>query len=53
MYYLKCLYSTYMEFVGYDTCDKFIWKSGEGNRIKDKTSKHGSPKTQNKKVSTS
>ena len=30
MYYSKCFNSKYMDFVGYDRCDKLIWKSGEG-----------------------
>ena len=30
-----------MQFVGYEKCDKLIWKSGEGNRIENKTIKQG------------
>ena len=33
-----------MEFVGYKTCDKFIWTSGEGSIITNKIRKQGIPK---------
>ena len=45
MYSSKYFNSRYMEFVGYYTCDKLIWKSGEGRRIKNIISKQVSPKT--------
>ena len=32
MYSYKCFNSNYMGFVGYETCDKLIWKSGDGCR---------------------
>ena len=39
-----------MEFFGYEKCDKLIWTSGEGNKITNKISKQGSPKTHIKKI---
>ena len=42
-----------MEFFGYDTCDKLIWTSGEGNIITNKISKKGITKTHNNKISLS
>ena len=30
MYSYKCFNYTYMEFVGYETCEISIWTSGEG-----------------------
>ena len=42
-----------MRFVGYDTCDKLIWISGEGNRIIIKISIQGTPKTHINKISPS
>ena len=41
MYHSKYFNSKYMEFVGYDTCDKLIQTSGEGIRITNKVSKQG------------
>ena len=40
-----------MEFVGYDTCEKLIWTSGEGSR--GKKPRQGSPKININKVSPS
>ena len=42
-----------MEFVGYKTCDKFIWTSGEGSIITNKIRKQGNPKTHINKISPS
>ena len=42
-----------MEIVGYDTCDKFIWKSGEVIRSKNKTNKQGITKTHINNISPS
>ena len=42
-----------MEFVGYDTHEKLIWTSGEGNIIKNKIIKQGITKTQTNKISPS
>ena len=39
-----------MEFVGYDTYDKLVWKSGESRRIKNKIWKQGIPKTHTNKI---
>ena len=44
MYFSKYLNSKYMEFVGYDTCAKLIWISGEGNRNTNAIIKQGIPK---------
>ena len=30
IYYFKGFSSSYMDFVGYETCDKLIWTSGKG-----------------------
>ena len=40
-----------MEFLGYDTCDKIIWKSGEGIINTNKISRQGNKKTHINKVS--
>ena len=40
-----------MDFFGYETCDKFIWTSGEGYRNKNKIIKQGIPKINIKKIS--
>ena len=45
MYSSKSSNSKYMEFVGYETCENFIWTSGEVSRDKDETIKQGSYKT--------
>ena len=42
-----------MEFVGYETCEKLIWKSGEGCTSKNKTSKQGIIKSNTNKTSPS
>ena len=42
-----------MQLVGYDTCDKLIWTSGEGITIINETTKQGIPKTHSNKVSLS
>ena len=42
-----------MEFVGYETCEKLIWKSGEGCTNKNKTSKQGIIKNNTNKTSPS
>ena len=34
-----------MEFVGYETCEKLIWKSGEGYRNTHTISKQGIPRS--------
>ena len=34
MYYSQYFNYNYMEFVGYETCGKLIWTSGEGRIIK-------------------
>ena len=39
MYSSKGLNYNYMEFVGYETCDKLIWTSGKGIRITNKSTK--------------
>ena len=41
MYYSKGFNSIYMEFVGYGTYYKLIWKSGEGYRNTSAISKEG------------
>ena len=41
-----------MEFVFYDTCDRLLWISGEGSRIKIKISKEVIPKTHTNKIYT-
>ena len=53
MYYSKQISSNYMRFVGYDTCDKLIRISGEGNIIIIKISIQGTPKTHINKISPS
>ena len=53
MNYSKCFNSNYMELVGYETCDKLIWTSGEGCRNKYTIIKHGITKTNIKKISPS
>ena len=40
-----------MEFVGCYACEKIIWASVEGNRIKNKISKQIRPKTHINKLS--
>ena len=42
-----------MEFVGYDTRDKLIWKSGKGKIITNNNRKQGIPKTHINSISTS
>ena len=44
MYSSQCFKSDYMEFVGYDTCDKLIWASGEVSTNKNKLSRQESIK---------
>ena len=51
MYSLKSFNYGYMEFVGYDTCEKLILTSDEGRRITIKISKQGILKTHVNKVS--
>ena len=51
MYYSKPFNYNYAQCVGYDTCDKYIWESGEGIAITNKTSKQGSHKPHLNKVS--
>ena len=41
MYSSKCFNYNYMEFVGYEACDKLIWTSGEGCTNKNAISKQG------------
>ena len=53
MYSSKKNNYNYMEFVGYDTCDKLIWESGEGIIITNETRKQGVPKTHISKISIS
>ena len=45
IYSSKCFNYIYMKFVGYDTCDKIIWTSGEGSININKTIKQGIPKS--------
>ena len=40
----------YMEFFGYETCDKLIWTSGEGIININKISRQGIPNTHINKV---
>ena len=42
-----------MGFVGYETCDKLIWTSGEGRRITNKISKQVITKTNINKIARS
>ena len=42
-----------MEFVGYETCEKIMWKSGEGLINTNAISKQGIPKINIKKTSPS
>ena len=51
--FLKYFNYNYMEFVGYDTCDKLIWTSGEGIIITNRIRKQGIPKTHINKISPS
>ena len=53
MYYSKCFNHNYTEFVGYETCEKLIWTSGEGCRNKNITSKQVITKSSINKTSTS
>ena len=46
IYSSKYFNSKYTEFVGYDTCEKLIWTSGEDNIIKNEIRKKR--KSQNK-----
>ena len=50
MYPSKQINCNHMEFVGYDTCEKSIWTSGEGIIITDKIRKQGIPKTHTNKI---
>ena len=45
MYSSKGLNYNYMEFVGYETCDKLIWTSGKGRRNKNTITEIIIPKT--------
>ena len=45
MYSSKCFNYNYIEFVGYETCEKLIWKSGEGYRNTHTISKQGIPRS--------
>ena len=47
----KYFNSKYMAFVGYETCDKLIWESGEGRTITNKIRKQGISKTDINKFS--
>ena len=49
----KCFNSNYMDFGGYETCDKLIWTSDEGCRNKNTISKQGIPKSNMNKKSPS
>ena len=44
MYSYKSFNSNYMEFFGYETCDKLIWTSGKGCRNTNIIVKQGIPK---------
>ena len=44
MYSSKGFNSNYMDFVGYETCDRLIWTSGEGCINTNTISKQGIPK---------
>ena len=44
MYYSKYFNSNYLEFFGYETCDKLIWKSDTVFRNKNTIIKQGIPK---------
>ena len=44
MYSSECFNYNYIEFVGYETCDKLIWTSGKGCRNTNTISKQGIPK---------
>ena len=39
-----------MEFVGYETCNKLIWKLSKGCRNNNKISKQGIPKSDINKI---
>ena len=41
MYSSKYFNSNYVEFVGHEKCEKFIWTLGEGSIITNKTRKKG------------
>ena len=45
MYSSKCFNYKYMDFVGYKTCDKLVFISGEGIINANKISRQGIPKT--------
>ena len=51
MYYSKASYYNYMEFVGYEKCDKLICTSGEGYRNTNTISKQGIPESNINKTS--
>ena len=53
MYSSKCSNFNYMEFVGYETCDRSIWTSCEGFRNTNITSKQGINKSNTNNTSTS
>ena len=53
IYSSKCFNCIYMKFVGYDTCDKIIWTSGEVWINTDTISKQGIPKININKTSPS
>ena len=44
IYSSTCFNYNYMEFVGYETCEKLIWTSGESCRNTNTTRKQGNPK---------
>ena len=39
-----------MEFIGYETCSKLIWKLSKGCRNKNEISKQGNPKSDINKI---
>ena len=51
MYYSKCYNSYYMEFVGYETCEKLIWTSIEGCMNTNTIRKQGIPRNNMNKKS--
>ena len=53
MYSSKLLNSKYMEFVGYDIRDKWIWTSGKGFKNTNIISKRGIPNNDMKMISPS
>ena len=53
MFSSKYFNSNYMEFVGYETCDKLIWTPGKGFRNKNTISKQDVPKINMNMTSTS